>query len=133
MSSQSRFFGESRAQDGTAYLRRAGRVPVAIDVRVSTRERAFKGTAANLGAGGLFLVADQLTPVGAELLLSFQLPEVDEELEVWAEVRWVRGDVAGQPWGMGLRFLDLAAADRGVIGEFVRAVEAQGQGQGHIA
>ena len=108
------------------YLRRSGRIDVAIGVRVASGENGFKGTAANIGAGGLFLVADRLKPVGEELRLSFQLPDRKDELNVLAEVRWVRGDITPHdehPNGMGLRFLGLSRGQRLTLSHFVRTIE----------
>jgi uncharacterized protein (TIGR02266 family) len=129
MSSESRSSAASSALDDALYLRRSGRIAVAIDVRVTAGARRFKGTAANIGAGGLFLVADRLSPIGEELLLSFRLPDLEDELNVRAEVRWVRGDISSHdehPLGMGLRFLDVSTGHRLTLSDFVRTIEDRG-------
>jgi uncharacterized protein (TIGR02266 family) len=107
-------------------MRRSGRVGVAMDVRVTAAAGRFNGTSANLSTGGLFPIADQLSRVGEELLLAFRLPGLDEELNVRAEVRWIRGDTLGEstrPSGMGLRFMDLPSDEQLTLRDFVRAAE----------
>ncbi len=97
-----------------------------MDVRVTAADGGFNGTSANIGTGGLFLVADQLSRIGEELLLSFRLPVLEEQLDVRAEVRWLRGDALsddGKPLGMGLRFVALSIDETLTLRDFVRAVE----------
>jgi len=111
------------------HLRRTGRVEAAIGVQVTAGPQTFDAKSANIGGGGLFLVAERFCRVGEELSLSFRLPSDDEAINVRAEVRWVRQDVfgeSGRPSGMGLRFLDLAPDAAASLRLFVRSIEAIG-------
>jgi uncharacterized protein (TIGR02266 family) len=111
------------------HLRRSGRVEATIGVQVTAGLQTFAAKSANVGDGGLFLVAERFGRVGEELSLSFRLPGDDEAINVRAEVRWIRQDVFGEdrrPSGMGLRFLDLSPNDGVGLRHFIRSIEALG-------
>jgi hypothetical protein len=53
-------------------------------------------------------------PVGSRIRLRFRLPQREEPVETFGEVRWVvqPGDPAGLASGMGVQFDELSPPDR---------------------
>jgi uncharacterized protein (TIGR02266 family) len=84
----------------------------------------YTGLADNISEGGLFVATPDPKPIGTPIALRFRLEEdAGPEIAVNGEVRWVRESRMGPdaPAGMGIRFLDLADADRRRIEQFVKA------------
>ncbi len=61
----------------------------------------------NIGVGGAFIVTNAPADVGTELIVALQVPTAPDTIEVGAEVRWVAGESADGPGGMGVKFADL--------------------------
>jgi len=97
--------------------RLARRIPV--DIRAAYAVAGGKrhaGRVINLHAGGLFIAAEKLFPVGTGLAWELALPGIDEPLRYQGRVAWVnhpewlkRRDL---PSGMGLQLLDAGPAAR---------------------
>lgn len=73
--------------------------------------------------GGVFLASELLFDVGELLWISFVLPEGAFAIRTRGRVVWVRTVVdPAQPdevAGMGIAFLDLSAAERAALGEYL--------------
>ena len=76
---------------------RPGRVMPAR-FRAAAHSGWVTGEARNVGAGGAFIAARVVQPIGAELALELTLPTSDRRLALTAVVRWAAGD------GMGVEF-----------------------------
>lgn len=87
-------------------------------------EFTVEGQGEDISVGGMYLVADDRIPAGASVEVEFEIPEVDEEFDLRAEVRWTRrqaesGDAVR--WGVGLEFQDLDDDRREALDEVVLA------------
>lgn len=89
---------------------RARRVDIDVPVQLRSRAGSGRGTAKNVGAGGLFVATSRLLPVGDWVVVSFTIPGATEPIEVLGEVRWSRPfqDLVDVPGGLGLRFVETA-------------------------
>ena len=67
----------------------------------------------------MFVEAGTPMPPTTEVALEFMLPEIEAKFAATAEVMWRRGAGAGQPAGMGLRFLALDRESAERLDEFV--------------
>ena len=83
--------------------------------------RTFQKTATfNLSARGLFVRTATPFDLGEQVILRFQLPGQEGWIKVVGQVVWRNADASKRGGlGMGLRFLDLAEADREVIEEYL--------------
>jgi uncharacterized protein (TIGR02266 family) len=101
--------------------RRASRVPVAITVELRN-ERGFSlHVSSNLSAGGAFFGRSIPHPVGEKVKVTFALPGEAQSISCQGEVVSVPDK---KNFGMGVRFLDLSAADRDRLDAFTH-----GQGE----
>jgi uncharacterized protein (TIGR02266 family) len=101
----------------TSERRQGNRVPVQIWVEEKTDRELYFQRSANLSAGGIYLENTIPHPVGTRVTLRFALPGETEKFEVRAEVV---GAIAGEEeMGMGLKFLDLPAADADRIRQYI--------------
>ncbi len=91
------------------------RYHVDISVTVDSDSNFYAGMAMNLSAGGIFIATHIVHPAGTKFNLSLHLDEVGIVRGV-GEVRWIRAqdEEAGQPAGLGIRFIQLEGdgADR---------------------
>jgi uncharacterized protein (TIGR02266 family) len=92
-----------------------------------------KATTFNLSARGVFIQTAAPFQVGAQVILRFQLPGYETPVKVVGRVVWQNADASkGGGAGMGIQFLDLAAADREAIERQltqVIAVQISGAGE----
>lgn len=91
-------------------------------VHFSSESNFYTGFMDNISEGGVFAATFNLQPLGATVDVEFSLPDNKPPVKVRAEVRWLRDydpDSDLYP-GMGLRFLDLADAERVRIESFVQ-------------
>jgi uncharacterized protein (TIGR02266 family) len=102
--------------------RTAPRFAVELDVSLGSEHNFYAGLAENLSAGGVFVATHLLKPVGAHMELSIHLPGREEPVRGLGEVRWVReyNETSDTPPGMGIRFIELNAADEQAIGRFLQ-------------
>lgn len=81
--------------------------------------------ATNISNGGIFIETKHPLPKGASMVIRFQPPGSEDELEVHGEVMWVNPWVEGgdnpNP-GMGIRFEGLSDGDRSIIQSIVKAI-----------
>lgn len=91
-----------------------------------------KGKAKNISGGGLYLVLPsiyqrtikKLLNHGSKLSLEFYLPDFQDRIRVFAEVRWSRGtsrfwDVLPRCWELGVRFVYIHPETRDAIVKYV--------------
>lgn len=74
---------------------------------------AFRGTARDISLGGIFFLARNVLPMGAELVVSITLPGQDDELALPGIVRWQRPD------GMGVEFEPLGERETRALTAFI--------------
>ena len=89
---------------------RSGRVGLEVPVDLQMGDSSCGGVTQNLSPTGAFVATPRLLPVGSRITLRLSVPDPNLSLTVGAEVRWLRsglwGEGAGQPAGMGVRFVD---------------------------
>ena len=103
--------------------RGAKRIPVEIWVEESSERELYFQRGANLSTGGIFLQRAIPQLPGTLINLQFTLPGDVATIHVRGEVVNV-GDEAAD-LGMGVKFVDLAPADRCRIEAFVTKAEPQ--------
>lgn len=106
---------------------RRGELRAALQTSVSldSGSNFFIGFTRNISRGGLFIACEDPLRRGTEVDLLFTLPG-GRRIEALAEVTWVRERAACGPEifpGMGVRFVQLAEADRRAIRTFMRLRE----------
>jgi len=104
--------------------RAASRLSVHLPAQFGRDSRKLRpGEILNLNAGGLFVKADRLHPVGTLLSLEFSLPGFSAPIRCRAKVAWVNHPewvkTSSLPSGMGLQFLELADTDQAVMNTFI--------------
>lgn len=112
--------GRPPSPDSTDPGRRASpRVEVSVRVHVESPHNFFAGETGNLGVGGLFVVTENLLPVGRNVLLRLTLAD-QGVLKLSGQVAWRReGDGGRGPAGLGIQFKDVDEAAGRVISRFV--------------
>lgn len=105
--------------DGPADSRATPRVPMEVDVSLTSESHFFVGLAGNLSEGGLFVATWRTLSVGAQVDIALSLP--DGPLAARGEVRWVRQATEGVVPGVGVSFDDLGERDRARIEVFCAA------------
>jgi uncharacterized protein (TIGR02266 family) len=101
------------------------RVQVELDVSLSSEHNFFTGFVQNISEGGLFIATHEYLDVGAELDLTFRLPD-GHEVRTRSRVQWLRlynPDATDSSPGMGVRFLDISQADQAAVMDFLRQRE----------
>lgn len=96
-----------------------------LNYRDATGGNFLFENATNISHGGIFIETQHPLPVGAHLVIGFQPPGGENEIQVEGEVMWVN------PWkeggenpnpGMGIRFENLSDEDRKTIASIVKAI-----------
>ncbi len=107
-------------------LRQYPRAPLTGTVRFYEWNRPHQADAAEISANGMFLKTSSTLPEGSMVTVRVSIPGVARAFTVLGKVvRTVRGNLL-RPGGMGISFVDIAAADRRNIVEYVarRALSA---------
>jgi uncharacterized protein (TIGR02266 family) len=89
---------------------------VQIWVEEATDHELYFQRSANLSAGGIYLENTIPHPIGTRVTLRFTIPGTTDRLEVRAEVV---GAIAGDDFGMGLKFLDLGTDHANQIRQYI--------------
>ena len=102
--------------DASLERRRAARVSVVIPIEVRDARGFTLHSSSDLSTGGVYF--DRAIPhqVGSKVELSFNLPGDDRNIVCAGEVVNVPDAHA---YGMGVRFLDLSAADQSILDAFI--------------
>jgi uncharacterized protein (TIGR02266 family) len=102
------------------------RAPLSTPVKFFEWGRSVAADAIEISGSGIFLKTQVLLSEGSMLTLRVTLPGLKQAFTVLGKVvRTVKGGLFA-PAGMGIRFLDLRPAERGLICAYVsqRALEA---------
>jgi uncharacterized protein (TIGR02266 family) len=105
--------------------RRETRVPLRIEVTMTSDHNFFIGMSENVSEGGLFISTYEEVEMGSQMDVAFCIPD-HHWIRTRAEVCWARrydrDDIDSTP-GFGVRFLDLSAEDARALQDFVRLRE----------
>ncbi len=102
--------------------RSSPRYLVQVEVGMQTESNFYTGLTQDLSGGGVFVATNQIRPVGERIKVLLTLPGQTEPFEILTEVRWIRSSTLSRGVddpGMGLRFLQMSARARKVIGDFI--------------
>lgn len=102
--------------------RSAERRAIEADIGIMSDNTFYTGFSEDISAGGIFIATFDLLPIGAELMISFTLPD-GHLVSAEGVVRWVREFnemTPGVEPGMGAQFVELSDEDRDAINEFLK-------------
>jgi uncharacterized protein (TIGR02266 family) len=97
------------------------RLPLTVEVDVSSANTFWTGLTRNVSRGGLFLEAEEPLPIGTTLAFTLRVDTLPADTEVRGVVRWVRADCGDDelPPGMGIQFVGLAPHVEEAIERFI--------------
>lgn len=102
--------------------RRAARVPLGVDVTMTSEHTFWSGFTQNLSTGGIFIATERLLPLGTRVAFDLALPPDQQVWKLEGDVRWLRTIEAASdeaPAGLGLQFVDLPDDVAARIREFI--------------
>ena len=104
-----------------------GRIPIQLLVDYKCDGHYLFDFCRDLGAGGVFIETKKPLDAGAEMDLTFTLPDSKETLETKGTVIWVQNEVPGRELtpGMGVQFHIFSAEQRKVLEDFVQRYHSQ--------
>lgn len=113
------------SRDGRAYVRYATH----LTAELRSAGRSVRGNAADLSRGGLLLYCAQMPPLGTEVGVTIELPDLPQPVEAQARVVRVHfPDIAGgADAGIGVRFERFAEDDETLLIEFITKLAARGR------
>lgn len=105
-------------------VRRWDRADVNLAVVCRGRDEALQDFARKLGAGGMFIETRRPKPIGSRVEVQFNLPGLDQPVELSGTVAWVREFDRTTPGGMGIAFEGVEEHLRAQIDRIVKSVNA---------
>ena len=81
--------------------------PIALQINYENLEQFIDDYAANASLGGIFIFSDELLPVGTNLKILFNLPQLAKMIETTGVVAEVIEPAHDTPSGMGVHFEDI--------------------------
>ncbi len=102
---------------------RAARESVLLRVDYKSSEALGLSYLTNLSSGGLFLRTEATIPVGTQLKLVINFPEVVPPLTVDAEVRWTGTELQSLAKGVGLAFRNVSPEIKSRLGQIVASLQ----------
>lgn len=102
--------------------RRWERADVSLAVVCRSRAEVVCDLARKLGAGGMFVETTSPRPVGSRVDLQFNLPGLEEPVEISGRVAWVGEFGPDRPGGMGIAFDTLGDELRSHLDHLVRSM-----------
>ncbi len=103
---------------------------VDFEVRCTASDTSLLSHARNLSRGGVFLASEVTLPVAEPVEITFTLPERGDRLHARGQVIWSSGlepakDARPGPHGMGVRFLEMTAADSAALAEYLAGLSGR--------
>jgi len=98
------------------------RIPIEVEVSLSSEHNFFVGWSENISEGGLFVATHQLQPIGTRMELTLVVPPLLQPTNLAAEVRWLRkvDELTSDCMpGMGLAFIGLTDETQAAIMQFL--------------
>ncbi len=102
--------------------RRDRRHKVRIQVDCTTQDMFVANRVTNISRGGVFVETRDPLPLDAEIQLTLTLPECQRTIRTVGRVIWnydIRRGTAHVVPGMGIKFMDMSAADRTLLEEYL--------------
>jgi type IV pilus assembly protein PilZ len=110
--------------------RKDSRFNVNIKVDYSTQGMFVSNYVTNLSKGGVFIQTDDPLPLQSQINLTFTLPEFNIKIEAKGKVTWTYDIKKGTSTiipGMGIRFTDLTAKHKALIGDYISKLSTQSE------
>lgn len=85
-------------------------------------EFSVEGRGGDISVGGMYLIAEERLPAGSTVEVEFELPEVGEEFDLVAEVRWTRRmprSDGSHLWAVGLEFEEIDRPRKAILDGYV--------------
>lgn len=105
------------ADEGRQDERRSRRIPLEIEVSLTSESQFYSGITGNISEGGLFVATYHRPPIGNPLEIELTLPS--GTFRARGIVRWVRDTQEGASPGLGIEFEDLSEEMRNAIEDFL--------------
>jgi uncharacterized protein (TIGR02266 family) len=116
-----------RPEEKRQHPRFAMETPIALLFRSGSA--SSKGRILNLSMGGVYIETDQGLAKDEILALEFRLPVPDRRISVKAAVKWRNTTgVDGLPAGVGVQFMEVDAATRTGLMQFIASTQFTGSG-----
>ena len=111
--------------------RQAPRIPKVLSLKFKSHKAFINAFSSDLSAAGIFIKTPKPLPKDERFMLKLQLPETFQELKIICKVCWSRSDLNDPvtPPGMGVKFIEISAADRQKIKEELIRVEPKKQAE----
>jgi type IV pilus assembly protein PilZ len=121
----------SSSAQGTRDDRQDHRIPIQMLVDYKSGGNYLFDFCKDLGTGGVFIETSRPLAMGAELELTFTIPDSKETLRTKGTVIWSQPPVAERPDinpGMGVQFTNFSAGNRKMLDHFMERYGAQKNG-----
>jgi type IV pilus assembly protein PilZ len=102
--------------------RRFERLPVEIEVNLTSDHNFYTAFTQNISEGGLFVATTRLLPVGTLIEFSFTLNDDPDPIRAKGRVRWVRDPMLynrDTVPGMGIEFIELDPPTQKRVNDFI--------------
>ena len=93
------------------------RLSIAVEVDLRSEHNFYSAQTRDLSVGGLFIETDVALPIGTRLRVDLKF--LKKRLDAEAEVTWTLAGDDKKSVGVGVRFVDLPAAARKNIEQFM--------------
>ncbi len=101
-------------------VRKEDRLTKTIALKFQNRQSFVNAYTANISSGGLFIRTDNPLPVGEQLSLQIEIPDVAEALKLRCEVVWTREKAENnKPAGMGVKFCESPDKDSEILKQYL--------------
>ena len=112
------------------------RVPIQLLVDYRANGSYLFDFCQNLGTGGVFIETEKPLNHGADVELTFTIPDSKETVHAKGKVIWVQSPVVGRQDltpGMGVQFSDCSPKQRKLLEDFVTRYHARDKGDSRNA
>ncbi len=120
------------ATSGTREDRNDHRVPIQLLVDYRSGGNYLFDFCRDMGSGGVFIETSKPLPMGAEMELTFTIPDSKETLRTSGKVIWSQAPIADRKDvspGMGVQFTSFSEQNRKTLDQFIARYGSQ-RGEG---
>ncbi len=114
----------------TSNRRKSIRIPVVTDVFSRGAYRLI-GRSLNISRDGVFVETNNVLEPGTKMLLEFILPERQNFIIAYGDVKWVTSHYVKKPSGMGIQFIGMYQVFKRKLEEYVGSYEEQINSDNH--
>ena len=114
----------------TSNRRKSIRIPLVTDVFSRGANRLI-GRSLNIFRDGVFVETNNILEPGTKMLLEFMLPERQNFIIAYGDVKWTTGHQVKKPSGMGIQFIGMYEVFKRKLEEYVVSYEEQINSDNH--